>query len=113
VSDTALSRADAAPAGPVFRSGWHWRPLVPPVARLALVPAALALVAALALILALVQVVRGAVQQGDLRRQASAEHADATWRCKALQGLLQRKTCLKELETPAHDDDRGPGTRSR
>jgi hypothetical protein len=103
VSDAVLSQADAARADRALRSVWHWQPLLPPAARFALVPTALALVAALGLILALFQVVRGAVQQGDTRRQESAARVEATWRCKALRGLVLRENCLMQLEPPAYE----------
>lgn len=57
----------------------------------------LASLALLALLLAFHQVVEGGVQQGQLRRQADAVHADATWRCKALRGTAERRQCLAQL----------------
>ena len=62
-------------------------------------PAVLASLAILALLAAFDQVVRGAVIQGDLRRQAVALHAEATWRCKALRDISVRQTCLAELNS--------------
>ena len=41
-------------------------------------------IAIIGLLVAFHQVVRGAVQQGELRRQATATYAEAVWRCNAL-----------------------------
>ncbi len=57
----------------------------------------LAALAALGLLLAFHQVVRGAVQQGELRRTATAAHAVATWRCGTLANAATRASCLAEL----------------
>ena len=57
----------------------------------------LATTAVLALLLAFHQVVQGAVQQGESRRQAAAALADATWRCKALRGVDHARDCLNGL----------------
>jgi len=58
----------------------------------------------LALLLAFHHVVRGAVQQGQLLRSAAATHADATWRCNALNGSRKRDSCLVQLNGTPHDD---------
>lgn len=52
------------------------------------------------LVVAFHQVVRGAVEQGDARRKATAMHAEAVWRCKALQGPRMRVDCLLRLSSP-------------
>lgn len=57
----------------------------------------LASAALLGLLLAFHQVVQGSVRQGELRRQADAAHASATWRCKALRGVEDRRQCLARL----------------
>ncbi len=82
--------------GPL-RSGWEHLPkgLHSPVW-----PGLLATLAMLALLLAFHQVVRGAVEQGDLRRAATAARSDAAWRCNALGGLVKREACLLQLGTP-------------
>lgn len=46
------------------------------------------------LLFAFHEVVQGAVRQGDLRRQANAVYADATWRCEALRGAADQRQCL-------------------
>ena len=63
--------------------------------------ALLAGAAALALLLAFHQVVTGAVLQAESRRNASAAHADARWRCQALDGVHQREACLAQSNPPA------------
>lgn len=70
-------------------------------------PAIAAALAILALLLAFQQVIRGAVQRGELRRQTVAVQAAATWRCKALRSLLLRTSCLSQLNVPPTD----PATR--
>ena len=52
------------------------------------------------LVVAFHQVVRGAVEQGDTRRKGAATHAEAVWRCKALQGPRLRVECLLRLNFP-------------
>jgi hypothetical protein len=80
----------------------RWRPLPVP-ARWPVWPAIVAALAILGLLLAIQQVVRGAVQRGDMRRRAAAEQAEATWRCKALSGLLLRANCLSQLSAAPTD----------
>ena len=46
------------------------------------------------------QVVRGAVQQGEARRQVAATRADAVWRCKALPHPRVHSDCLPQLKPP-------------
>lgn len=57
----------------------------------------LAAVALLALLLAFQQVVLGGVRQSELRHQAAAVLADATWRCEALRGADLARQCLTGL----------------
>jgi len=59
-------------------------------------PPALAALAAVALLVAFHDVVRGAVRNGELRRVATAVHADTVWRCNALRGQSVRDDCLVE-----------------
>ena len=68
-------------------------------------PAVLASVAILVLLVAFDQVVRGAVIQSELRRQAAAVHAEAAWRCKALRGRGVSQTCLAQLN---RESERAP-----
>ena len=64
-------------------------------------PGIVAMLGIIGLLLTFHQVVLGAVQQGELRRQATATHAEATWRCNALQGLRASDTCLMQLNAAA------------
>ena len=61
----------------------------------------LATLTILGMLLAFHEVVQGAVRQGDLRRQADAIHAEATWRCRALRGLGASDNCLQRLQALA------------
>ena len=58
---------------------------------------ALAALLPIGLLAAFVQVLHGAVAQGDQRWRDEAVHAEATWRCKALQGPAARMSCLTQL----------------
>ncbi|GEM_PF-5409110 len=60
-------------------------------------PMTLAVLTILALLLAFHQVVRDAVQQGEILRMATASHADAIWRCGALHGARMRDSCIAQL----------------
>lgn len=62
----------------------------------------LAALAIIGLLMAFYQVVRGVVMQAELRRQAIATHADATWRCKTLVGLRASEDCLMQLQAAPH-----------
>lgn len=62
--------------------------------------AALALAAALALLSAFGRVLRQAVLQGELRREATARHSAATWRCNTMKSMPLRDACLRELNAP-------------
>lgn len=53
------------------------------------------------LLIVFVQVLLGAVAQGDLRRRNDAAVADATWRCQALRGVAARVACLASLRSQA------------
>jgi hypothetical protein len=57
------------------------------------------MLAAFSLMVAFHQVVRGAVQQGDTRRKATAAHVEEQWRCKALNGPRARVDCLLRLNS--------------
>jgi hypothetical protein len=95
------SRPAALAAGAMKAKGLGW----PDALRLPLWQAILAVLAALGLLLAFHQVVLGAVQQGELRRKASAMQAEAASRCNALTGTRSRETCLMQLNaTPAGRD---------
>jgi hypothetical protein len=67
-----------------------WRHAVSPRQRRALVTA-LAALALIALLAAFVQVLRGAVVQGDQHWREQAVQADAVWRCKAQRGAGARR----------------------
>jgi hypothetical protein len=60
----------------------------------------LGVIAVLSLLLVFHQVVQGVVVQADLRREVMTMHAEATWRCNALQGLRASQSCLLQLKTP-------------
>ena len=60
---------------------WHHLPVW---VRSPLWPGMLATLTALGLLLALYQVVSGAVQQGASRNKATALYSEATWRCNTL-----------------------------
>jgi hypothetical protein len=63
--------------------------------------ATIAIVGIVGLLAAFHHVVRGAVLQSELRRQAIATHAEAVWRCNALR---VRDSCLAQLNAAPHDD---------
>ena len=69
-------------------------------------PTLVALVVIVSLLLAFYQVVSGAVQQAEARRQAAAVEADATWRCNSQSAAPQRMSCLTRLRTAPLDDAR-------
>ncbi len=58
----------------------------------------LAMLTVLGMLLAFHDVVRGAVQQGELQRLAAATHAEATWRCKVLSSPRERGDCQLQLD---------------
>ena len=60
-------------------------------------PAVLAALALGALCLAFLEVVSGAVEQGQVRRDAQLNLADATWRCNAQRDRLLRTDCQVRL----------------
>lgn len=64
-------------------------------------PTLLATLTILGLLLAFHQVVSGAVQQGELRHQASALHSKAIWTCNTLGSLRANQSCLSQLKTLA------------
>ena len=67
-------------------------------------PAALVVVAtviSLGLLLALHQVVLGAVRQGELRRMAVAKQAEDSWRCGAMRNVSLRDGCRSQLGSPS------------
>jgi hypothetical protein len=62
-------------------------------------PVVVAALTLIALLVAFHQVVRGAVRQGETRRQATATLADAVWRCKTLPSPRVRVDCLLQLDS--------------
>lgn len=62
---------------------------------------ALATLVILGMLMVFHMVVSDAVQQGEVRRQASALQADAIWRCKLLPDLPARAACLLQINAPA------------
>jgi hypothetical protein len=63
-----------------------------------LAPGLVAAAGVLALLLAFQQVVASAVESSQARHRASAERADAIWRCNAVRGVAQRAGCLAQLD---------------
>lgn len=55
----------------------------------------------LGLLLAFHHVVHEAVQQSELRHQASARQAEASWRCNGLRGPAASSSCLAQLNLSA------------
>lgn len=62
---------------------------------------ALATLVILVMLMAFHMVVSDAVEQGEVRRQASVLQADAIWRCKILADLPARAACLLQVNAPA------------
>lgn len=58
-------------------------------------PSLLAAAGVLALLLAFQQVVASGMEESQARQRASAEHADAMWRCHAVRAAGQRAGCEK------------------
>jgi len=56
------------------------------------------------LLLAFHQVVRGAVQQSELRLKATAMYSEATWRCNTLRGPSAVESCLLQLKAQAESN---------
>lgn len=65
-----------------------------------------AAVALLGLLLAFQLVVREAVQQGELRRDANALLLEATWRCNTLRDRVLRQTCLQRIDAVPRENAR-------
>jgi hypothetical protein len=59
--------------------------------------------AGLGVLLAFHQVMLRSVEQGELRRRATATHWQATWRCNALRDLGQAQACLAQLRVAPPD----------
>ncbi len=78
--------------------------LKPPIARADRTKLALllsvAVLAGLGLLALFQSVLHEAVRQGQLRREATARHSAATWRCTGLRSMRQRDQCLAELNAP-------------
>ena len=56
-----------------------------------------------ALLMGFHQVVQSAVDQGALFRMNAATHAQAEWRCHALQGQRMRESCVNQLDSPPNE----------
>ncbi len=69
-------------------------------------PASLAVVLLLALLGLFHQVLRGAVRQGDLRREATAQHASALLHCRELPDRRARDSCLHRLPAVPREGQR-------
>jgi len=106
-------------AAPVFRPAlppamWPralrdwWREL-PNALRVPLWPSAFATLVIFALLMGFHQVVRQSVRQGELLRMNAATHAEAVWRCKALNGARMRASCLAQIDAPPTPPPRTEG----
>ena len=77
-------------------------------------PAIVAALVLFGLLFAFLQVVRGAVQQGESRRVAAAAQAEALWRCSILRDRADRNQCRLTVQiaddTGAGGDRRMPGS---
>lgn len=71
-------------------------------------PLALALATSLALLLGFHQVVQESVRQGELLRMNTATHAQAVWRCNALNTIRKRADCMAELNAPQQHQANAP-----
>lgn len=81
-----------------------WWQRLPAAVRSPVWPGILSALIILGMLLTFHQVVRGVVQQSELRHQATAQRAEATWRCRALPGLQASRTCLLKLDATTHGD---------
>jgi hypothetical protein len=64
-------------------------------------PLIAAILALLGMLLIFHYVVRGSLQQSELRHQAEALHARAIWRCNNLQGRVVSDMCLSRVNAEA------------
>jgi hypothetical protein len=77
-----------------------WWDALPDTLRAPVWPWTLAALVIQALLLGFHQVVRSAVQQGEVLRMTTASRAEAVWRCNSLGGARMRTRCLAQLDTP-------------
>jgi hypothetical protein len=63
-------------------------------------PLAFALLTILALLISFHQVVRNAVQQGEILRMSAASRAEAMAQCQALRNARVRGDCIKQVDAP-------------
>ena len=80
---------------------WH---RLPARARSPGLPVVLAVLIILGMLLAFHQVVRGAVQQSELRHKAAAMHTEVTWRCNILRDPREAASCLLQLNAVTPGD---------
>jgi hypothetical protein len=73
-------------------------------------PAIVAALVLFGLLFAFLQVVRGAVRQGESRRVVAAAQAEALWRCNILRDRAERNQCRMQLRIA---DDAGAGDNRR
>jgi hypothetical protein len=83
---------------PLPRPALAWWHGLPPPLRSPKWPMTLSLLTILALLMGFHSVVQSSVRQGELLRMSVATHAQAEWRCHALQGDRQRAHCLNQLD---------------
>jgi hypothetical protein len=86
----------------------RWWATLPPSVRSRRWQGAAAALTIAALLLAFHQVVAHAVRQGELLRMDTATHAQAVWRCNAMQDADLREACLDQLNSPPRREVHGP-----
>lgn len=64
-------------------------------------PTVVALLALVVALLLFYYVVRGSLQQSELRQKAQAQHAEALWRCNSLQGRAVLDSCHVQANAEA------------
>jgi len=82
----------------------RWWQHLPAEVREPIWPRLLAALLILGLLLAFHEVVRGAVQQSELRHKATATQAAAIWRCRTLGGPGASEGCLLQLHLATQGD---------
>jgi hypothetical protein len=91
-----LSPAPGRPGATPAPHGPWWRHTID-LLRAPVWPAIVAALSLLALLIGFHRVLLEAVQQGDLRRQATAAKVDGLWRCNSMPQRGERETCLKRV----------------
>lgn len=66
-------------------------------------PLIVAILALVAMLLVFYHVVRGSLQQSELRQEVQAQHAEALWRCNSLQGREVSDSCHQRANAKVRD----------